>query len=112
MRYPWVLVGRRISLAERSDMGGLVVDSRRIGRRRVELEEFTLVRGGSASCRGTRRHGTGSLQTADVAFELGPGKAAAAADVDRVQLAGLHQRVDRRAAQAQDLRGLFGVSKS
>jgi hypothetical protein len=49
----------------------------------------------------------GTLQAADVALEFGAGEAAAAADVNRAQFADLHQRVDRRAADAQHDSGFF-----
>jgi hypothetical protein len=48
------------------------------------------------------------LEAAHVAFELSAGEPAAAADVDRVQLAGLHQRIDGRAPNPEDLGGFFG----
>jgi hypothetical protein len=53
----------------------------------------------------TRR---GSLKPADVAVEFGMGDAAAAADVYGTQLSALHERVHRRATDAEDLRRLLG----
>jgi hypothetical protein len=47
------------------------------------------------------------LEAAHVALELGAGQPAAAADVDRVQYTGLHQRVDGRAPNPKDLGGFF-----
>src|SRR3712207_6102208 len=77
--------GWRLSLAERSAAGRGPVESRRVWGLRAELEEFPLVRAGPGPSRRT-----GSFQAVDVALELGPGEAAAAADVHRVQLPGLH----------------------
>jgi hypothetical protein len=42
-----------------------------------------------------------------VPLELGAGEPAAATDVDRAKLAGLHECEDRRAAEAEDLRGFL-----
>jgi hypothetical protein len=53
----------------------------------------------------TRR---GSLEPAHVALDLGLGYPAAAADMYGTQLPALHERVHRRATDAEDLRGLFG----
>jgi hypothetical protein len=49
-----------------------------------------------------------SLEPAHVALDLFLGDPAAAADVHGTQLPALHERVHRRATDAEDLRGLFG----
>ena len=51
--------------------------------------------------------GRGSLEPADEAVELGLRDSAAAADVYGTQIPALHERVHRRAADAEDLRGLY-----
>jgi hypothetical protein len=56
----------------------------------------------------TRR---GSLKLADVAVELCLRNPAAAADVHGMQIPTLHQRVHRRATDAEDLRRLLGREK-
>jgi hypothetical protein len=61
--------------------------------------------------RGVRRRmwtGRGSLKLADVAVELCPRDPTAAADVYGTQIAALHERVHRRAADPEDLRRLLG----
>ncbi|MDK3258167.1 hypothetical protein QOZ86_16810 [Blastococcus capsensis] len=88
------------------ETGGAVVDSRGIGRRRAEFEEFTLVRGGPGPAQRA-----GGFQAANVAFELAAGEAAAPADVDGAQVASLHQRVDRRAPEAEHRGGLLGCEE-
>jgi hypothetical protein len=52
--------------------------------------------------------GRGSLKPADVAVELCLRDPAAAADVYGTQIPALHERVHRRAADAEDLRRLLG----
>lgn len=67
--------------------------------------------GALVDSRGVRRgewNGPSHLEAADVAFELGSGQAAAAADVDGSQLAGLHERVHGRPSDAEDVRSLLG----
>ena len=56
----------------------------------------------------SRRARRGSLEPSDVALELSPGEAANASDVHRAQVAGLHEGVDRGAADAEQLSGLLG----
>src|SRR3712207_9197620 len=48
-----------------------------------------------------RRHWV--LQHADIALEFGAGQPTAATDVNRAQVAGLHEGVDRGAADAENL---------
>ena len=62
----------------------------------------------SRGARRGKRNGTSHLEASDVAFEFGSGEAAAAADVDGAQLAGLHEGVDGRPADAEDVRSLLG----
>ena len=61
----------------------------------------------AASGEGCGRDGE-SLEPAHVALELCLGDPAAAADVYGTQLPALHERVHRRATDAEDLRGLLG----
>src|SRR4051794_19372632 len=64
--------------------------------------------------RGVRRRlwtGWESLEPAHVALDLRLGYPAAPADVYRAQLPALHERVNRRATDTQDLRCLFGREK-
>ena len=82
------------------------MEARRVWGLRAELEESPLVCAGPGPSRRT-----GSFQAADVALELGPGEAAAAADVHCVQLPGLHEGVDRGAADAEHLGGLLGCEQ-
>ena len=76
----------------------------------VDFEESALVGVRPPPCAavGRRLCWLGTLQAVDVALELGPGQAAAAPDVDRVQVAGLHEGVDGRAADTQQPGGLLG----
>ena len=52
--------------------------------------------------------GPSSIEPADVAVELCLGDPAAAANVHGTQIPALHERVHRRAADAEDLRRLLG----
>jgi hypothetical protein len=52
--------------------------------------------------------GWGSLEPADVALNLCVGYPTAAADVHGTQLPALHECVDRRATDAEDVRRLLG----
>jgi hypothetical protein len=64
--------------------------------------------------RGVRRRkwtGRGSLKLADVAVELCLRDPAAAADVYGTQIPALHERVHRRATDAEDVRRVFGSEK-
>jgi hypothetical protein len=74
-----------------------------------EVEEVTLVRGSrsAALTRSGSRRRRGRLQAAHVPLELGAGEPAAATDADRAKVAGLHECEDRRAAEAEDLRGFL-----
>jgi hypothetical protein len=74
-----------------------------------EVEQFALIRAGprvSVRLWGCRRRG--SIEVIDVALQFGPGQSAAASDVDCVQVAALHQRVHRGAADAEDFGGFLG----
>src|SRR4051812_36343331 len=77
-----------------------------------ELGRAALIRGRPpVSARSRRRTRRGSLEPADVALQLRAGDPAAAADVEWVELAGLHQRVDRRAPDAEHRGGLLGCEQ-
>ena len=68
--------------------------------------------GALVDSRGVRRgerNGPSHLEAADVAFEFGPGEPAAAPDVDGSQLAGLHEGVDGRSSDAEDVRSLLAA---
>jgi hypothetical protein len=61
--------------------------------------------------RGIRRRlwtALGTFKPVHVSLEFGAGESAAAADVYATQPSALHERVHRRAADTEDLRGLRG----
>ena len=68
-----------------------------------------LVRRGApvsaGSNQGVRRR---SVKVTDVALELGSGQPAAAADVHRSEISGLHEGVEGGPSDAEHVRGLFG----
>jgi hypothetical protein len=81
--------------------------SRGVRRGVDNVEQLDLVRvRAAASTRSLNPRGR--LQAVHVALELGSGEPAATADVDRSQLAGLHEGVHGGAAETEDSRGLLG----
>jgi hypothetical protein len=72
-----------------------------------DVEQVDLIRG-SALAR-TRSHSRRwRLQAGDVPLEFRAREAAAAADVDRTELSGFHERVHRGAADTENTGGLLG----
>jgi hypothetical protein len=79
---------------------------------RGKFKQAVLVRGSSpVSARSSSDIRLGRLKPVDVALELGAGDPAAAADVHRMQVAGLHECVDRGSADAEHRGGLFGCEQ-
>jgi hypothetical protein len=79
-------------------------------RRGVDDLEQPVLRWSSAgmptpTVRGRTR---GRAQAIDVSLEFGAGEAAAAADVDRPELASLHEGIDCRPTESEHLCGLLG----
>src|SRR3954451_17649702 len=73
--------------------------SRLVARPVDDVEQTGLACGSSAPPASCRR----SLEAVHVALQLGPGESTAAPDVHRAEGAGLHGRVDRRAADPHEL---------
>ena len=100
-------MGRTVSLAERNGEGSRPVDSRRVRWSAVHIEQSALVRRDSLAYPRKRWNRLGSFEAVDVALKFCAGEAAAAADVDGTQFAGLHEGVDGCSADQEKFGGFL-----